>query len=347
MKEAINNLHEVIKDYRKDEIGGISKEHITNWINQFAENDKVFILQELKHILEKTYFSKEKVKSFLKEIINGLTKKFEYQTPQEFLDNSSFLNLQEKGKSQGELLNLLHEILKEEFNYNPEKIGCKAQKHYIYIDDVLCSGNTFYKNMIEFLSKDNLSKLHSKEISLNILYLFIAKDFFFKKKKQLYYNLNEELFDLAQIESLKSFDKELLKPIEKDLSQSIIDYKNQVEEQVNEHLEGENYNTEPNFFRKEINPENFFSSIENRKRLELIFLEKGIEILSKANINKQNIRSLGYSLPSRRNFGFGALIFTWRNIANNTPLVFWYRGGGFNPLFKKKESSSLLSYLLK
>ena len=37
---------------------------------------------------------------------------------------------------------------------------------------------------------------------------------------------------------------------------------------------------------------------------------------------------------SLKNFGFGALCFTWRNIPNNTPLVLWYSYGGFTPLFK-------------
>jgi hypothetical protein len=46
------------------------------------------------------------------------------------------------------------------------------------------------------------------------------------------------------------------------------------------------------------------------------------------------MRALGYSLPSLKDFGFGALCFTWRNVPNNAPLVFWYSGGGFTPLFK-------------
>ena len=71
-------------------------------------------------------------------------------------------------------------------------------------------------------------------------------------------------------------------------------------------------------------------------RLERIFLEKGIEILDNTESKaKQQMRALGYSLPSYKDFGFGALCFTWRNVPNNTPLVFWYAGGGFYPLFEK------------
>lgn len=34
------------------------------------------------------------------------------------------------------------------------------------------------------------------------------------------------------------------------------------------------------------------------------------------------------------------LCFTWRNVPNNTPLVFWNPGGGFHPLFKVKRGLS-------
>ncbi len=84
--------------------------------------------------------------------------------------------------------------------------------------------------------------------------------------------------------------------------------------------------------------EEFFTSIANRKRLEDIFLHRGITILNSANVSKPNIRALGYSLPTHKNFGFGALCFTWRNVANNCPIVFWYSGGGFIPLFVKHQT---------
>ena len=80
--------------------------------------------------------------------------------------------------------------------------------------------------------------------------------------------------------------------------------------------------------------EDFFTSAASRQLLENVFLSKGIEILNNVNARNKSIRALGYSIPSLKNFGFGALCFTWRNVPNNTPLVFWYVGGGFSPFFK-------------
>ena len=76
-----------------------------------------------------------------------------------------------------------------------------------------------------------------------------------------------------------------------------------------------------------------FNTANKREVGDLAFLRKGIEILEHTNVNNKNMRALGYSIPSLKNFGFGALCFTWRNVPNNTPLVFWYAGGGFTPLF--------------
>lgn len=74
--------------------------------------------------------------------------------------------------------------------------------------------------------------------------------------------------------------------------------------------------------------------------MENAFLQKGIEILRNANPINKNMRALGYSIPALKNFGFGALCFTWRNVPNNAPLVFWYSGGGFTPLFKVKRGGN-------
>lgn len=72
--------------------------------------------------------------------------------------------------------------------------------------------------------------------------------------------------------------------------------------------------------------ETFFSSPENRIKYENIILEKGIELIEKIEQPKEitNIRPLGFVYPNYKTFGLGTHFFTWRNIPNNTPLVFWW-----------------------
>jgi hypothetical protein len=337
MEKEIKSLHKIIKDYRIDEGYGISEQRITKWINQFPKDDRIFVLTELVHIFKRMYFSKERAKSFLKKIIERLKKDLKYPTYGELLDNSNFLDLQAEGKSQKKLLELLMEVLNDEYNYNISNLGRMSKKHNIYIDDVLCTGNTFFNNIKNWVTekdKNRLPKLRSKEIELSVFYIFICQKYLNKKKGQFYHRVSNDFSNLVSDLALFRFDKELMKPTNENLTDSITAYQENVVNKANEYAESKEFAPyQADFFRSEIEPEEFYTSVENRKRLELIFLQKGVDILNNSNVTRSNIRPLGYSLPSYKDFGFGALIFTWRNIANNTPLVFWYRGGGFMPLF--------------
>lgn len=83
--------------------------------------------------------------------------------------------------------------------------------------------------------------------------------------------------------------------------------------------------------------EEFYSSPENRDRYENILLQKGIEIINSIeNLKVQSIRPLGMTPPSYKTLGTGSHFFTWRNISNTCPLVFWW-GNNWYPLFPVKN----------
>lgn len=79
--------------------------------------------------------------------------------------------------------------------------------------------------------------------------------------------------------------------------------------------------------------ETFFSSSENRNRFESILLAKGIWILSQVTKAYKQHRPLGDVSPSYKTYGTGTIFFTWRNISNTCPLVFWWEGHGWHGLF--------------
>jgi hypothetical protein len=87
--------------------------------------------------------------------------------------------------------------------------------------------------------------------------------------------------------------------------------------------------------------ETFFSSPENRNKFENILLSKGIELLSKIQSETPDTRKrpLGDTVKSHKTFGIGTLYFTWRNISNTCPLVFWWDvpSHGWIPLFHVKN----------
>ena len=58
MDRLLEDIVEIIKDYRNDDGIQITTETLRNWILQFDVNDQIFILEELKPILDKRYISK-------------------------------------------------------------------------------------------------------------------------------------------------------------------------------------------------------------------------------------------------------------------------------------------------
>lgn len=350
MEEFINDIYDLVKDYRSDEHVRfrMSEQRIEQWVNQFDENDRIFLLSELKNILEKHYWSKDKVKQFIKDAVVTISQDLGYSNPQEFLRDCVFLDLQPEGKSQKKMLELLTEILRDEFSFDSSDCGTNQEKHFIYVDDILCTGKTLFDD-IQGWCKDeytngetNLQALKTSKISLIFAYIFIHKSNYFKKLAQFGYmdkslKSNCQMFRAVEIDNTNNLRAglELIFPLESE-DELIMDYRDAIIEQVDEYNTGKKYNKAAEYFyRKTGMPKNesLFTSPENRNRFENIMLKKGMEILNSADVNIPNMRALGYSLPSQKNFGFGTLCFTWRNVPNNTPLTFWYDGGGNYPLF--------------
>ncbi|WP_289114997.1 hypothetical protein [uncultured Psychrobacter sp.] len=84
--------------------------------------------------------------------------------------------------------------------------------------------------------------------------------------------------------------------------------------------------------------EEFYSSSQARDRYENILLKKGIELIYNIeNITVESIRPLGMTNPSNKTLGTGSHFFTWRNISNTCPIVFWWETNGWYPLFPVKN----------
>ncbi len=351
MKELITDIHKTLEDYQEGTGHEITPERIEKWISQFDEDDQEFILQELSPILKDRYVSKKSIKVFLRAVIVKLQKNYEYKTPQKFLKDTVFLDLQDTGKSQTVMLKLLDEILQAEFDLKLEDCGSVNQKYHIYMDDILCTGNTFFYDIKKWAGKgegSNEEKVRKGEIELIICYVFIHTTNFHKVNKRFKRDISSGFASKYSFWRLKEIDNgnstssayETLMPIEDDQSDEVVAYQEQITTEVDKYTKKSDYEVDDEFYRAGSRPkeEKFFSSPDNRIRFENILLNKGIEILSKASSQKPNIRALGYELPSHKNFGFGTLCFTWRNVPNNTPLVFWYAGGEFFPLFEKRRA---------
>jgi len=360
MEELIAEVFELIKDYRADELlpqVRMSKTRIKRWIEQFDEDDRSFMLTELKKIFGELYCSKAHVKKFLKKVVDRLTKDLGYKSAHDFLKMTIFLDLQSRRKSQKVMLKLLSELLAESYEFNIQECGTVQKKHFIYIDDILCTGNTLIRDIEDWSGKPyspgktNLEAIKDKTSELIFAYIFIHKKNYDKKVIEMRHKIDSSISANHKMYRLKSIQNDekradsildIILPVETD-DEQVSDYKAKIIAEVDEYTKKYGKNSSEEFFRKTGRPtkETLFTSPENRNRFETILLKKGIEILDRTKTKKKNMRALGYCLPSQKSFGFGTLCLTWRNIPNNTPLVFWYAAGEFYPLFVKNQTNEL------
>lgn len=360
----IHEIYHLIRDYRIDFNDGsrITKSRIQSWIEQFSVEDRVVILNEILNIFSKRYLSRDNVLIFWNTILSKLSEEYNFSSVKCFLQNCCFIRIQQKGKSQDVLLDILDSYIKNTFDISIDECGSLSKKYSIYVDDVLCTGLTLKNDITKWseksfsLNKTNYDAISDGSTNLICCYIFIHKKNYYKKVAEMRYKRLGKIADSMSAwatwidNSIEKDSKlQIMIPIQ-DLSNSkVVTYENEVKKKVETYNKEKEYgDTKEEFYRDSSIPnvEEFFTSDIIRNKIEVIFLEKGLDILEKANVNNDRIRALGYSIPSHKNFGFGALCFTWRSVPNNAPLVFWYDGGGFLPLFDvRKVRPFVLPYI--
>lgn len=349
MAELIDKVVDIIGDYHQDVDSGfvMNHDHVLEWVSQFDETDQEFILTELLHLLNQDiYVSKGKAKEILYNFIIKITTHFEYLNVESFLRDTVFLRLQPKGKSQDVLLNLLDEVLQERFGTSLGICGTFSKRNFIYLDDILATGKTFRLNMITFFEQnDYLQNLKEKKIRF-LAYFFCVHSWGLNNVR---YSLNKDLKDnffmdeklfLVKgkyiIENNIKANKQKLNLVYPQIQNDLFD----------EYLGTLNLdNTDKSrAYRNPGQPdvEVFFTSSQNRNRLEAIFTQKGIDIINQIRDDslKINHRPLGKTYPHYKTFGTGTMYFTWRNISNTCPIVFWWDNPAHNwkglfPLYKR------------
>lgn len=341
MEDDVKKIYDTIKDYRNDDGIYITEDHIVEWAEQFG-GDKEFIISELAHIIPKVYVSKLTAKIFIKKHIDFIMQKNAYQSIQQFLMDVGFLNLQLPHKSQPAILSLLEEILTVEYKESYLKYETFPKKIYIYFDDILATGSTIGRDIIKWLNEEDDKKIPNFENLLNDKFKLYINIFCchswglsflkFRLKKTFVDKIDTKIsyFYNYEVQNHAKWNNQMLNvafPIEEQ------------EQNVQAYLLGLGVDKYGDYaYRKTGTPKNevFFSSPENRIRYENILLQKGLSIINmiQGSINPR-IRPLGFINPNYKTFGLGTHFFTWRNVPNNSPLVFWWEVNGHNwkPLF--------------
>jgi len=350
LKDVAENIVLITQDYHSDYSNGfvMTSEHVLDWVNQFDELDRSFVLNELLHILKQDiYISKIKANEILWHFVHIAQQNLGYQNIEVFLRETHFIRSQVEQKSQTVLLNMLNEILIEKTGLSLEISGTLDIRNYIYLDDLIGSGGTFNTEIHKYIADNNLlADLKNKRIRIFSYFFcihtwgatnarYVLKNRF--GEENFFLNSSDfPIFSYYTIENNLKAYKQRLNLVypektknEYDLYLGSLVYADKNEDRAYR------YHTQPY-------SETFFSSIEHRRRFEQIFLDKGIEIITQiqdAEIKRKH-RPLGKTYPGYKTFGSGTLFFTWRNISNTCPIVFWWEVPGHNwrglfPLFNR------------
>ena len=341
MEERIKKILDVIKDYRNDDGIFLTEKDIDEWAEQFG-NDRDFVLDEFGHIIPQIYLSKAETVRYLEGVLEALRRLYKYGSLEDLLHETEFLKMQQEGKSQDVLLSMLSNVVLDKTGHELGDYVGFNKIHYVYLDDVMATGGTIGKHLRTWLSKDtNADDIRNNKKTIIVMLVcshslgesitryMITQQFHIKEEQMLigsFYKIENHLkFNLA------SQKLNIAIPLPSQ-SKRVHDYLSRLPDTADKYSD---YTFRPEGFPKK---EVFFTTPQNRDRYERIILEKGLDIIDNTSVPGVNLRPLGMVNPRYHTLGLGTHFFTWRNVPNNSPLVYWWSVPGHNwkPLFPKK-----------
>ncbi|MHA1009580.1 phosphoribosyltransferase-like protein [Enterobacter roggenkampii] len=316
-----------LSDYRHVPPNGMNSEHVSRWVNQFPQADVRFILEETDRILKLGYIKREDYDRVIIENANA-------QENRELLETAAFLDIQDEGFSQQEIIQGLYDHCPEEINVVTRRSSQRYVNSFdtfVYFDDVCFSGLKASEDLVWLIVNYNL-----QNVCIIVYFMGSHSSATWQIQQKI-----EKAFpdrgitlrighgELRHLENRLSYNarSEVLWP---DVANAIIPPGTR---------NPENYNgtCRNGFIINDVFPDE-----RRRNRLEAIFTEAGFAILSHSDEPKKGLKPLGFSpFPG---LGFGGTMFTFRNCPNNVPLAFWWgnyeRAGGpalacWYPLMKR------------
>jgi hypothetical protein len=307
--DLLESIATTIKDYREGEIAQPTPNHVDRWVRQFSENVQVPLLREVDHVFKETYLTRDWVSGFLGKLTKS--KKLAGVDPCAFWRQSHFLQIQKNGHSQQEMLELFGQSLNEQCGITINDCG-QAANDYVYIDDVIFSGNRVGNDLTVWIQEDAPAKA-----IVHVIVTAIHRGGEYLMGKRINQavgksgkNIEMKYWRAKNIENRKYYkdDAEVLWPT------TIPD-----DAQVKAYAaRPQKFPFEPRKAGGRLGP---FSSEEGRQLLERELLIAGVKILALSKNPADILRPLGFSPFG---LGFGSMIVTFRNCPNNCPLALWW-----------------------
>lgn len=328
--DLLQSISDTVCDYRRDEISPRTPDLINEWVRQFPKGVQVPLLEALDNVLKETYISHDRFHSFLKVLVTT-DKLAPGSEPKDYWRSVNFLDIQQGGSSQSEILKMFDEILQETHGFGLASTGSR-DGDFIYLDDCIATGHRVRDDVRFWLSGKT-----PEHIKLNIISPILYKgSWWINGHIHRAAAENDKRINLAKW-SLTNFQLEnrlssrnqadVLWPTEIPDTEHVKEYCAFLEEMGH-----------PPETRGPGNPgaSRIFANDAQKILLENQFLIRGCLIRSEQHNLPQSIRPLGYS--NLHTLGFGSMFVTYRNCPNNCPLVFWVEQDEFPALFPRKTN---------
>ena len=316
--ELFQSISETIADYREGEIVRPTPAHVERWVKQFPSDVQLPLLGQLNHTLKQTYITRYAMAVAIGTILDERLRLWE---------GASLLAVQQHGHSQADLLKLFGDETRQDDSWDLliENVGTKGR--YIYLDDVLFSGNRIATDLGAWIRTDAppIAEVHIVVYASHALGEWQCIERLKAAASDAGKKLRFWVWKAILIENRKKFrdSSGLLWPTAIAEDPSVEAYA------ALEHKF-------PFELRKPGGPLGPFSSEAGRQLLEREFLVAGVKIRANHAHPKDFMRPLGFS---QYGLGFGSMIVTYRNCPNNTPLALWWGLGGWYSLFPRKGYS--------
>ena len=313
MSERDNLLVSVANEIRSYRKGGLSEptpEHVDRWLHQFTPAQQLPFLREFEHVIKQTFITQQSVKDFLCHLVTN--QELAGGDPTTYWSSANFLNIQQNGQSQKEMLKLFSKCLEDECGLDLDDCG-EDGGDFIYLDDVMFSGNRVGNDLEQWIVND---APQSATVHVIVAAYHSLGQFLVERKLNGIIAKSGKKIAIKYWRALTIENQKAHKNCSGVLWPTAIP--NVAEVQAYMALPAK-YPFEPRQpGTSAIEP---FSSEAGRQVLESEFLIAGAKIRAMSENSKQSMRPLGFSPFG---VGFGSMIVTYRNCPNNCPLAMWW-----------------------
>ncbi|WP_156362143.1 hypothetical protein [Sphingomonas sp. Leaf208] len=314
----LQDIATIIEDYQSEAVPTAA--HVERWINQFIPAVRQPILAELEHVLAKTYFSKSRVKRFMKTITGFAA--WTGGDPATFWRQMHFLDIQPRGNSQTEFLSLFNRKLEKETGLSID--DCGRGNKFLYLDDGLFSGGRLGFDLEKWIleTAPENAELYIATIASHTQGRYFTGKLLDQANTKSEKNISIRWGSLVSIEDglFKVDASDVLRPTGPGTNPAVAAYVASLDkEQKWRNGAG-------------LGPQRFFSSSQGRHLLEQEFLKMGVAVRAMCPYLNDYQRPLGNT--RMKTIGFGTMFATYRNCPNNAPLVLW-AGNPWYPLLPR------------